>query len=65
MSIFWVISLLFHTSKLTHILAGGEYGTALHAAEVEGHIKIAQLLMKHQADDNLQGNKPMIQASYT
>jgi ankyrin repeat protein len=45
---------------LTYILAGGKHGTALQAAASFGHLEIIQLLLKHNADVNLQGNKLII-----
>jgi urea transporter len=45
---------------LAYIWAGGEYGSALQAAALQGCLEIVQLLLKQNADVNLQGNEPTI-----
>ncbi|KAJ7806204.1 ankyrin repeat-containing domain protein, partial [Mycena olivaceomarginata] len=36
---------------------GGEYGTALRAASLAGHIETVRLLLEHSADVNIIGGK--------
>jgi hypothetical protein len=59
-----VISQFSWDSLFILILAGGEYGTALQAAASEGELQIVQLLLKHKADVNLQGNMLIISYLY-
>ena len=47
-----VISLLLENGAEANV-RGGQYGTPLHAAAVNGHVEAAELLPRHGADVNL------------